>query len=332
MRAGTDSPATTQVPTAATPEPRPGRRFSRRLFGYRASSVDEAMETLEQRVEALERHEANLREELLSAQHAASEARHDLTRSRAELRYWNDRATYVDTEIARARNRATELEQTARERAQSIEADAQERSLQLIDRVCAEANAMLQHAREEARDMFLRFETDVDMKQQKLEQLEQVRRDVATSMQSALATFEDAVRELDRVAPAKRLVEVLEEPERRSVPTFGKQRALEAARRFEGGTDRSAAAALSTPIADAPTVTPSTADADAPANEVQTEPLAPGHSVFAASIDPETTVEPAPKDTTYEVRPQLGDIAPSSPVRLPVHDADDDFAALLMQP
>jgi hypothetical protein len=134
---------------------------------------------------------------------------------------------------------------------------------------------MLQAAREEAREMFLRFETDVDMSKQKLDKLEAVRREVAQSMQDALHQFEEAVRELDKVAPAKRIVEALEVPVRRAVPTFGKQKALDAAQRFEDAAGTSASAALSTPLT--ATVT------DVPAPE-------------AAPAEPITLVDPAAGD------------------------------------
>jgi len=229
-------------------EARPGRRFLRGFRGYRVGIVDDAVTRMELRIEDLETQCIEMREQLLESQQEASETRHDLTRARAELRYWNDRASYVDSEVARARHRAQELEAAARERAETIEADAQERSLQLVDRVCTEANALLQHAREEAREMFLRFEMDVDLKQQKLDRLEQSRMEVARTMQGALRQFEDAVRELDKVDPSKRIVEALEDPVRRTAPNFGTQRALEASRRFEQSVEQGTSEAMSTPL------------------------------------------------------------------------------------
>ncbi len=295
----------------------PGTRFRRSFRGYRRNLVDDAMTRMELRVADLEQQAVELREELLDSQHVASEARHDLTRARAELRYWNDRASYVDSEVARARQRATELEKAARDRADAIEADAQERSLQLIDRVCGEANAMLQAARGEAREMFLRFETDVDMSKQKLDKLEEVRHEVASTMQGALNQFEEAVRELDKVAPAKRIVSALEAPTRRSVPTFGTKKALEAARRFDEGIERNATAALSTPVRESVT---------------QGAP-----TVLRASVsDGDEAPEPAPVvDLTGT--PTGHAQAPTEPVSADLasrrqHDADDEFASLLMQP
>jgi chromosome segregation ATPase len=293
----------------------PGTRFARSFRGYRRNLVDDAMTRLELRVADLEQQSVELREELLDSQHVASEARHDLTRARAELRYWNDRASYVDSEVARARQRATELEAAARSRAEAIEADAQERSLHLVDRVCSEANAIMQAAREEAREMFLRFETDVDMSQQKLDKLEQVRVEVASTMQGALNQFEEAVRELDKVAPAKRIVTALEAPTRRSVPTFGKKKALEAARRFDEGIERVANAALSTPVPEsisqgAPTVLSASVSDVVEADE----PIAP------ILVDLNGTPAGHAQATTEPVESHRQ------------HDADDEFAALLMQP
>ncbi len=290
----------------------PGKRFKSGFRGYRRNLVDDAMTRLELRVTDLEQQAVELREELLDSQHVASEARHDLTRARAELRYWNDRASYVDSEVARARQRASELEGTARERAETIEADAQERSLQLIDRVCAEANAIMQAAREEAREMFLRFETDVDMSQQKLDKLEQVRLEVAQTMQGALNQFEDAVRELDKVAPAKRIVTALEAPTRRSVPTFGKRKAMEAAKRFDEGVERTANAAISTPVA-----TPAQAETVLAAEVTGVEPVAPVQIPLNGTPTGHAQAQ---------AEPVVARVTPRS------HDADEEFAALLMQP
>jgi hypothetical protein len=281
--------------------PTPGRRFKRRWRGYNTNLVDDSMARLELRVVDLESQAVELREELLDSQHSASEAKHDLTRLKAELRYWNDRASYIDSEVARARQRAVDLEQEARQRAEAIESDAQERSLQLIDRVCSEANAMLQAAREEAREMFLRFETDVDMSQQKLEKLEAVRTDVATTMQRALEQFEGAVRELDSVGPAKRIVEALEPPARRANPSFGQRKALEAAGRFAQSAEHSATASMSTPL----------------------------EHVLTANVEDaaQSSVEQVPTETETEAAP-----AASPTVGTKRYNADDEFASLLMQP
>ncbi len=287
-------------PAEATPES--GKRFRRSFMGgYKRNLVDDTVARLELRVADLEEQSVQLREELLESQHVAGEARHDLTRARAELRYWNDRASYVDSEVARARQRAQDLEQTARTRAEAIESDAQERSLQLIDRVCSEANQIMQAAREEAREMFLRFETDVDMSQQKLDKLEQVRRDVAQTMQGALNQFEAAVHELDKVAPAKRIVTQLETPTRRSAPTFGRKKAQDAARKFDQGVEHVASAAMSTPV-ETPTL-------------------------LAAEVTDAVVEQPvvAVQDSSPKVAPVL-----TQPRR--DFDADEDFAALLMQP
>lgn len=304
-------------------ETQPGARFARGFRGYRRNLVDDAMTRLELRIADLEQQSVDLREELLDSQHVASEARHDLTRARAELRYWNDRASYVDSEVARARQRAIELESAARERAETIEADAQERSLQLVDRVCSEANAIMQAAREEAREMFLRFETDVDMSQQKLDKLEQVRVEVASTMQGALQQFEDAVRELDKVAPVKRIVEALEPPTRRSVPTFGTKKAMEAARRFDEGIERTASAALSTPVQEstspatsqgAPTVLTANVSDSVDEAEAVSSPA----PIIAIELDGTPTGHAQASTEPLDTHRQ--------------HDADDAFAALLMQP
>jgi vacuolar-type H+-ATPase subunit H len=298
-----DRTSTSEHDTAATDTP--GQRFPRAVRGYRRNLVDDAMAGLELQVAELEDQAVQLREELLEARHAGDETRHDLTRARAELRYWNDRASYVDSEVARARQRATEIEQEARSRADAIEADAQERSLQLIDRVCTEANQIILAAREEAREMFLRFETDVDMSKQKLDKLDQVRVEVAETMQGALQQFEAAVRELDLASSTKRIVSSLEEPERRAVPTFGRQKAREAAERFDQGIELSAAAALSTPLPEVLRASVVVDEAVAPVEPFEVDPPA------ATVVD-----EPADEQSTNVRR---------------THDADAEFAALLLQ-
>jgi hypothetical protein len=155
--------------------------------------------------------------------------------------------------------------------------------------------------------MFLRFETDVDMSRQKLDKLEQVRQDVAQTMQGALGQFEAAVRELDKVAPAKRLVTQLEAPTRRSVPTFGRQKAQEAARRFDQGVEQSASAALSTPILLAAEVT------DVPEPKGTTDAAAPAPAPEPAqAVAPVLATEPTGDRREF--------------------DADDEFADLLLQP
>lgn len=322
-------------------EARPGRRFPRSLFGYRRSTVDEAVTRLRLRVHELETEAVELREQLLEARHEASEFRHDLTRAKAELRYWNDRASYVDSEVARARQRAGEIEQEARSRADAIEADAQERSLQLVDRVCTEANAMLQAAREEAREMFLRFETDVDMSQQKLEQLERVRTEVARNMQRALQQFEQAVRELDKVGPVRRIVESLEAPVRRPVPTFGKQKALDAARRFEETAGEGASAALSTPLrhGDAQEGSSVAGDGGDPTASDKGDDAAAGEEgggdetqVMAqlAGDDPLAVVDPAAaEDETVDDAD--GDDGGQPERQRTQHPADEEFASLVLR-
>lgn len=291
-------------------------RLRRGLFGYRRRDVEDAMTQLRLRAHELEEEAVTLREELLDARHEASETRHDLTRARAELRYWNDRASYVDSEVARARHRAADLEEAARRRAEAIEADAQERSLQLIDRVCSEANAMLQHAREEAREMFLRFETEVDMSQQKLEKLEEVRTEVARSMQGALEQFEDAVRELDKVGPVKRIVESLEQPVRRTTPTFGKQKAVDAARRFEDAGAHGASEALSSPL------TARVVEVDTPADET---PEDSNQAAGEAASQP-SSEGTAGKDSSSTANTDDSKAEGTGKRR---HDADKEFASLL---
>jgi hypothetical protein len=322
------------------------KRFKRSIFGgYRRRSVDDAFTRLRLAHRELEDEVVTLREELLEARHEASETRHDLTRARAELRYWNDRASYVDSEVARARQRATELEEEARSRAEAIEADAQERSLQLVDRVCSEANAIMQHAREEAREMFLRFENDVDMSQQKLAKLERVRTDVARSMQSALEQFEEAVRELDKVGPVRRIVESLEEPIRREIPTFGRQKAMDAARRFEDGAEHGASKAHSTPLLDqteTPIADTVTSAGDGHREDAIDVPLGEETQVFTpvAVDDPITMVSLADitagdgeveADHDEDSHTQGG-----TPRKLRLtqrtHEADEHFVNLIVQP
>lgn len=298
------APSTQAVAGASGTRMSAGSRFRRVLFGYDRHGVDRDVRALERRLADLDATIAGLRDELGATRSAAAEAQHDLTRAHAELRTWNDRAAYVDGEVARARIEAAKLEADARARAEVVESEAQERSLQLIDRVCQEANSLLTAAREEAREMFVRFETEVDVSQRKLDRLEQARREIATTMQSALHQFEEAVAEVNKVAPAKRLVEALEEPARRTPPTFGTHRALEAARRFAEGTDPSTTAALSTPLP----------------------------AVFGATvIDMPTTLDVPTTDAAAAVVVTDGDDAehaqgPRAHIHPAVHDADETAA------
>lgn len=306
------------------------RRLPRGLRGFRRRDVEDLLVELELRLEGLEQQSEELREQLQGSQHAESETRHDLSRARAELRYWNDRASYIDSEVARARQRASQLEREARERADAIEADAQERSLQLVDRVCNEANAMLQAARAEAREMFLRFETDVEMSQDRLTQLDKVRTEVATTMQGALVQFEHAVRQLDEVGPIRRIVEALEEPQRPAHPTFGTQRALDAARRFELSLDEGDETALASPLATSGETPPADGDAhDAtehsndPEDHAEVLPLSEGGEALVAAFDVQDMqqIVPPPRVSTST--------RPSSRFERRAHPADEAFAELL---
>jgi vacuolar-type H+-ATPase subunit H len=325
-----DRSATTTAPsisTAGTPDP--GERFRKRLFrGYDVDQVDDALARVDLQLRDLEVEAADLREELLAARNDASETRHDLTRAKAELRYWNDRASYVDSEVARARRQAAELEETARNRADTIEADAQARSLQLIDSVCEEANAMLQHAREEAREMFLRFESDVDMSQQKLVRLEEARDLIASTMQNALRQFEDAVREMNKVGPIEQIVAAIEEPTRRAVPTFGQRKALDHAKRFAEQAEHTATPALSSPLPSVLGV--SVHDVD------DTE--AESEAIELAAL-PEIVVDPTAPSDVFENEAgtdipveDADDEHAQGPSAHRSHDADEEFAALMLQP
>ena len=316
------STTTTTDATSTKDSQAPGTRFPRSFHGYDRHIVDDELRRIDARVADHERRAERLARHLDETRTDLASARHELTRARAELRYWNDRASYVDSEVARARTLADEIESAARGRADAIEADAQERSLQLVDRVCTEANAMLQAAREEAREMFMRFETDVDMSKQKLDRLETVRRDVARTMQTAIGQFEDAVRELDTVAPTKRIVEAVEMPVRKSLPTFGKQRAIEAADRFEQGTNRQAEQAMTSPVPE-PDTTAAASDADTSAD------MSNAYLVEDTSDDMQQTIADANRASiTGDDDVTRSAIAKA---RL-VYDADDEFAALLMQP
>jgi hypothetical protein len=327
---------------------RPNNRFRRRFRGYDVNLVEDFIERLELRTEDLEHEAGDLRDSLQQSKSEAAEAKHDLARARAELRYWNDRASYVDSEVARARRHAVELEQTARERADAIEADAQERSIQLIDRVCTEANGLLVAAREEAREMFLRFETDVDMSQQKLDQLERARRQIAGAMSKALTQFSDAVRDMERVAPAQLLVEASAQPARRAKPSFGRAKAIAAAKNFEDTRGTDSAAALSSPLT--AQVSDSTPAEDA-TSKVADEVVVAAEPVQRVEIElPEITANPAmmmqdPQfdliaiehvpsvtSTSTGAKSTTGPSTPPVAADRKTHEPDEEFAALLLIP
>jgi hypothetical protein len=143
-------------------------------------------------------------------------------------------------------------------------------------------------------------------------------------MQGALTQFEEAVRELDKVAPAKRIVQALEAPTRRAVPTFGTKKAMEAAKRFDEGIERSANAALSTPVTSpatsqgAPTILSAIVrDADADETSAPEPATTP---VVDLTGTPTGHAQSADEPTADDLHSRRQ------------HDADDEFASLLMQP
>ena len=101
-------PASTDVPSL---------RFPRALLGYRRDAVDDACAALADQV-------VELREALMERDTVVQDLRSDLTRCEAEIRYWNDRESYVESEVDRARTTAERLEREAHERAVAVELEA----------------------------------------------------------------------------------------------------------------------------------------------------------------------------------------------------------------
>jgi hypothetical protein len=215
------------MPTAPENSETPSNTKIRRAFllGYRRADVDLVLADAEaQQIE--------LREQLMERGATIDELEADLTRARREVRYWEDRQNFVEAEVERARASAERVEKEARERAEEVERDAKDRSLQMIDRVCAEANAIVQHARDEAREMATRFQDDVVLAEQRIERLRRIEVELQKSVRTAIDSFESGIRTLQDAAPSAQAVET--EQTARKLPShdFGKSRAVEAARRY----------------------------------------------------------------------------------------------------
>jgi cell division septum initiation protein DivIVA len=197
--------------------------FRRRMRGYDRQQVNHAIAGHEQRTATLEA-ELRLRDARIE------ELDESLRRTRMELRYWHDRQAFIDAEIDRARQTATDMEQSARERAERLEQDAQQRAITMIDRVCTEANGILAHAREEAQALVARYDDDVTLGEQRIRQLSSIQQDIVHAMRAAMGRFEDGIQELHLVTPSAQAVKhPSPQRERGAAPTFGRERATAAA-------------------------------------------------------------------------------------------------------
>lgn len=177
----------------------PSPSFEIRMRGYDRSAVDVWLAEHVSKVTLLTE---TLRER--DAQIARMETQ--LERSRRELRYWHDRQVFVDAEVERARTDAERIEREAHERSRQLEADTQERALRMIDRVCSEANGILEHARAEAQALMARYDDDVNLSHRRLAQLSEMQVDVVQAMRGAMSRFEQGVSELELVTPSARVV------------------------------------------------------------------------------------------------------------------------------
>ena len=203
------------MPSSDAPRRPTGRGWWASLRG-RLSAADQLRATVAERDQAI----------------AALEA--ELSRARAEVRYWNDRETFVEMETERARAAAERVESAARERAYAVERDAKDRAAQLIDRVCAEATAILQQARDEAREVTERVQGDVHVTEERVGQLREVQGDIQQAIRTALDSFRDGLRDLDHSVPSAGAIQTLAAAVAppRPEPDFGRTKAAEAARRF----------------------------------------------------------------------------------------------------
>jgi DivIVA domain-containing protein len=173
-------------------------RFSTRMRGYDRDSVDVWVDTAEQRA-------ADLQTQLLdkSAHIATLEA--DLQRSKRELRYWHDREAFMEEQLEQARAQAASIEREAADRAQRLEQGAQQRAMQLLDRVSAEADAILARSREEARKLMQRYDGDIELARCRLHRLAQVQLDVVHSVRSAITRFDQGLADMELMTPASLL-------------------------------------------------------------------------------------------------------------------------------
>lgn len=174
------------------------RSFRGRFFGgYDRAEVDAFV--LQNAGESVD-----LREQLMSRCEELDQLRDEQRRLRTELRYWNDRQTFIDGELDRVRADAERIENDARERASNVEKRAQDRALQLVDRVCVEANTILVNAREEAHAMFARQEDDLDVSRRRVERMTQLQLEITSALRAAMQQFERGMHEIESVAPSLR--------------------------------------------------------------------------------------------------------------------------------
>ena len=206
-------------------------RLRRRLLGYRRKDVDAWV--FDSRGQLIE-----LREELMERTEAVTELEGNVHELKLQLRYWEDRAAFIDSQLSRVHEDARRIEHEARERADQVEKTAQGRALQMVDRVCVEANTILQHARDEAREIYGRNQQDINRSRVRVEQMSALQVEVSNALHRAMERFQEGVFELDKVQPTRQHSLVARvsaaaaqqaPPRERTLPTFGRTRALEAA-------------------------------------------------------------------------------------------------------
>lgn len=173
-------------------------RFRRRLRGYDADAVEAWAETVLSQLAAV----ADEYERLLASQRSTDM---QLAESRAEVRFWHDRQSFIEAELERVRSQGAALIEDARGRADEIERAAEQRSLTMIERVCEEANSIMQHARDEAQLLFSRQERDVDAARARVERMTALQQEMSRALRGAMQRFEQGLMEVEHAGPSAQI-------------------------------------------------------------------------------------------------------------------------------
>jgi cell division septum initiation protein DivIVA len=235
-----------ETPTVGTPS-RKRRRFGRQLLGYRRATVEAWGDALDRYIEELRHEVADSTDQIV---HLTDE----LGALRARIRFHEDREQLVRSEMERVARDSDRMLHEARMRGEEVERAAQERALRMVDRVCDEANQILQHARDEARELLARNDAELARARQRVSQMADLQRGIRSSMRTAVEQFEQGMHHLETPhtteaaiigdsipapepsPPIGRLVPI-EAPKARVQPTFGRDKAIAAANAASAGTD-----------------------------------------------------------------------------------------------
>lgn len=193
-------------------------RFRRQWRGYRRSQVKTWMADVSDAV-------ADLAQRLDDARNHIEHLQSQLGAANTELRFWHDRQSFADATLERSRIEAADIERHARERALELERDARSQGLRIIDRVTAQANAMLEHARSVSTGIMERTDTESRRVRQEIEHLEHLRFGTIRSMQAALQQFERGLFEIDHSQRRAAPPDLIRQPSRAKTLPVGSSQA-----------------------------------------------------------------------------------------------------------